>query len=182
MSDSEKGYAESQLEHRPAHPGHGTIGGNLSQQLKTWHANREDRSILLSIPPWPTRTRAHDLPANPFMILRNMSLLCYASFFTGFLCWFCDGLDYFSVSAQRYQKSSVSPRPPCLHCHGASAPSCDLCLGAFHSSRGGALERRVGARFAFPLPLETRRGLHLASIAFKLRRITPPMPPLMTSR
>lgn len=137
MSDSEKGYAESQLEHRPAHPGHGTIGGNLSQQLKTWHANREDRSILLSIPPWPTRTRAHDLPANPFMILRNMSLLCYASFFTGFLCWFCDGLDYFSVSAQRYQKSSVSPRPPCLHCHGASAPSCDLCLDAFHSSWGG---------------------------------------------
>lgn len=100
MSDhgSEKGgYADSHLEHDHQHAHHGSVGGNLAQQLRTWHANRGDRSILMAVPPLPTRTRAHDLPSNPFMVLRNMSWLCYASFFTGFLCWFCDGLDYFSV-------------------------------------------------------------------------------------
>lgn len=125
MSDSEKGYADSHLEHRDSHPGHGTIGGNLTQQLKTWHANREDRSILMSIPPWPTRTRAHDLPSNPLMILRNMSFLSYCSFFTGFLCWFCDGLDYFSVSTSSFR---YRPRRPVST---ATVPApCSVVFGA----------------------------------------------------
>jgi len=66
--------------------------GNVRWQLDTWHAGRGDRGFAASIIPWPTRTLQNDnLPKNPFKLLGRLSLLAWASFFCGWLCWMCDG-------------------------------------------------------------------------------------------
>ncbi|BEJ12863.1 hypothetical protein CspHIS471_0300370 [Cutaneotrichosporon sp. HIS471] len=75
----------------------GSFMGNLKTQIETWHSNRGDRSVAASIIPVPGRNRTQDTPTNPFKVLSRMTPLAYACFFAGWLAWFCDGYDYFSV-------------------------------------------------------------------------------------
>jgi hypothetical protein len=63
--------------------------GNIRGQLEAWHGSRGDRSVLASIVPLP-RHNPH-MPKNPFLVLRGMSAMGWASFFVGWLCWMCDG-------------------------------------------------------------------------------------------
>ncbi len=75
----------------------GSFWGNVRLQVDTWHSNRGDRSVAASILPIPGRNRTHDTPTNPLTVFARMTPLAYAAFFAGWLCWFCDGYDYFTV-------------------------------------------------------------------------------------
>lgn len=80
-----KPYHDEEHQHRG-------FWGNVKWQLDTWHGGRGDKSFLMAMIPTPTNIRRHeDMPKNPFKVLQRMSLLGYAAFFTGWLCWMCDG-------------------------------------------------------------------------------------------
>jgi hypothetical protein len=64
-------------------------GTSVRAQLDTWHANRGSRSIVSAMVPRP-HTSA-DASKNPLKFLGEISLMNWALFFSGWLCWTCDG-------------------------------------------------------------------------------------------